>query len=517
MRARKVLAAISIALAAFSCRTSPQDSALAEVPALSPAGANPDHVLMLVGGEVPVDHPYAVTALETLRHSGYQVTTAPLAEPALAQGVTYSALLISDAGAYTHLETALKDSIDSFCQMHQIGIVFLYAGQGAALESGSLLTGESSILSAFQLAPGANVLSILRADNGATAESLPGYGRAFSWSAGAPYQAVASIGSGEARHPVAVTTTAPDAIRKIWLGMDLYHHWLTDLLILDATIWAAGAGASYDLNRWVGIDIDDVFQPNWHDDGAQRTVKIQASDVTELLAAQDRLSQIFIEPFHFNLGFNCSWYEKAFAPPPFDDVGGDRELVAHAGDFRWFDHLPGHEVATDLTLGQLTTLMQTSKSWADEHHVLPYIGRWVIAPAHLGEIPAYEPLFTSWKTVWNAAYTASPDASSPQTFFGITVVPRRGCDIVCSSDTYSMDQTSPEAISDVVHTQLLPTLTQDRLSLWISHQSGYARDRLALHAFEQALTSIKTWTNFKLHTGADEDLAGLWGPASVAN
>ena len=335
-----------------------------------PLDKNTSRVLFLFGGEIPETHPYATNALSILTRNGSLVVKAPLASPPLMGQEPFAALLIGDASAYEGLDVAKKQQIEMYCQRHHTGLIFLYVGQSIAVEHRTLMTSASRELHQFAIPAVDDVLVRLKSgSSSASPVSLPGYGRSFTWQAAAGFRAVASVVVDGKNQSIAVAKTGQDEVRKIWLGMDLFPFWLTDLLLLDSVSWVSHRQIAERLDHWIGIDIDDVFQPQWNNDADKRKVKLQAWDVEELRASQVRLSNIFMEPFHYNLGFNANWYKQRVSLPPFDDAAGDQALVAHAGEFRWFDHLPGHEVATNYDAAQLTALMAQSKTWAQTNGV----------------------------------------------------------------------------------------------------------------------------------------------------
>ena len=100
-----------------------------------------------------------------------------------------------------------------------------------------------------------------------------------------------------------------DGVRRIFNGQDFLRSWVGDLLFLDALRWLSPTSLPLKTTRWIGIDIDDIFQPNWDPDPKERRVKIQRSDVEAILKTQNQSSALIGEKFRFTLGFNSGWYE----------------------------------------------------------------------------------------------------------------------------------------------------------------------------------------------------------------
>ena len=85
-----------------------------------------------------------------------------------------------------------------------------------------------------------------------------------------------------------------DKIPKILIGSGLAKHWLNRLLFLDALQYLSDGLINFKLNRYILIDIDDIFV------GANR---MTPNDVQALIESQEILSTL-IPGFRYNLGFS---------------------------------------------------------------------------------------------------------------------------------------------------------------------------------------------------------------------
>ena len=96
-----------------------------------------------------------------------------------------------------------------------------------------------------------------------------------------------------------------DNIKSVFISLDDFNAiWLLKLLFIDAMRYATNRNIDLGLERYIQIDIDDVFV------GGVDTRMIP-EDVDELVRLQDELSQNFFthnnHGFKFNLGY-CGYF-----------------------------------------------------------------------------------------------------------------------------------------------------------------------------------------------------------------
>jgi heparan sulfate N-deacetylase/N-sulfotransferase NDST2 len=84
------------------------------------------------------------------------------------------------------------------------------------------------------------------------------------------------------------------------------------LIFLDSISFLSHGKLSLPLERYVLIDIDDIFV-------GEKGTRMKKSDVNELIESQRRLS-LLIPGFRFNLGFSGKYYHKG---NPEEDNGDD--------------------------------------------------------------------------------------------------------------------------------------------------------------------------------------------------
>ena len=101
-----------------------------------------------------------------------------------------------------------------------------------------------------------------------------------------------------------------DGIQRVLFGNGI-SYWLHKLLLLDSISFLSHGKISLPLQRYVLIDIDDIFV-------GEKGTRMKRSDVFELLESQQRLSQL-IPGFRFNLGFSGKYYHKGYADEDYGD------------------------------------------------------------------------------------------------------------------------------------------------------------------------------------------------------
>ncbi len=471
-------------------------------------------VVLLYGGEVSLAHPYAQHVTTMLKSLAVPFSDAKLSVETLASEPCQNELVImTDLAAFKALPPSAQEEFAARCSSGNSRWIFLYAGiqagsfRGLVIDAASVEAAEPRILAAFAEP------SFLRVPTKRIEGSLPGYCRVLN---SAPqdlwHPIVVARVLGSERAVVMSAGGGPESAslpRTLVFGCDILPSATIDLLLADSL---GGWSTSRSAERYVAIDIDDVFQPNWNNDSNLRTVKMQADDAAELLAVQGRLSRIFAGEFQFTLGFNALWYQAQVGPTTTDDAAGDGALVRNRVHFRWFDHLFGHEGAPDYPYAELLASMTKNRAWAEEHDVTSRLGSYAVSPAHRGTLPPYEPLYQAWRETGIDATTTfdlRPGAKA-QRHQGVTVARRFGCEAACYSDQYSFEQLPKETLEQIASSVVVPTVVSNPAVIFMSHQSDYARDRVGAYVFERAFENLREWTTLRFINLPSEEVVGKY-------
>lgn len=465
-------------------------TAFADLPEVRPM------VLVLHGGNVGTDHPSFVTALETLKR--YRIAheiDAIDANIRYREGNKgrYAAIFMSDYKAYAHLSRMLRERMHQYALDFGVGFFYLYVHHFDRMNDGQLYSGNHTEFTNLRVSPDTTMPRILKPGVVGVTGTLKGRYIRIQELKG--YEAVALANMGG----IVVNTVVRDlgnfdGIKRAFFGPDFIDDWLFDLLLLDCVQWLSPVELPLPLTRYLGVDIDDIFQPSASD---TQGVKMQAADVEALLASQEALSKDLGEPFRYELGFNSNWFEKSVATDAALEIAGDRAFITNRSAFDWFDHLPGHEISTEHSQQSLENLMMKSKHFAESVGLTPYIRKYHVAPKHQGVYPTYDPLFLAWKKIWGAEATSTLTIQTGFHHNGIAVVPR--FDLALEWNAHSWTQVDKAKLEAQARGgYLFEGLLQNPVSLFMTHQANYARDRLGLHAVHELIRFTRESTHIKL-------------------
>ncbi|KAG8438941.1 hypothetical protein GDO86_005212 [Hymenochirus boettgeri] len=120
-----------------------------------------------------------------------------------------------------------------------------------------------------------------------------------------------------------------DGIQRVLFGNNL-NFWLHKLVFVDAVSFLTGKRLSLPLNRYVLVDIDDIFV------GKEGT-RMKVEDVKALYDTQMEL-RTHIPNFTFNLGFSGKFFHTGTDA---EDEGDDL-LLSYVKQFWWFPHMWSH-------------------------------------------------------------------------------------------------------------------------------------------------------------------------------
>ncbi|XP_025083666.1 bifunctional heparan sulfate N-deacetylase/N-sulfotransferase-like isoform X2 [Pomacea canaliculata] len=223
------------------------------------------------------------------------------------------------------------------------------------------------------------------------------------------------------RVPVIHDRGQVDGIQRVLFGGSL-DFWLHHVMLMDIISYLSHGKLSMTLDRYIQIDIDDIFV------GKEGT-RMKVEDVEALVASQKRL-QAAVDGFHFNLGFSGRYYLHG---TPEEDAG-DKKLLEYRHQFWWFGHMYRHEQAHKLDLSSLESTMISNKQFAQDYDI-PVTQHYAVAPHHSGVYPVHEELYQGWRSIWDIKVTSTEEYPSLYPFWrrrgfihnGIMVLPRQTC------------------------------------------------------------------------------------------
>uniref|UniRef100_A0A8I3QJT8 [heparan sulfate]-glucosamine N-sulfotransferase n=3 Tax=Canis lupus familiaris TaxID=9615 RepID=A0A8I3QJT8_CANLF len=120
-----------------------------------------------------------------------------------------------------------------------------------------------------------------------------------------------------------------DGIQRVFFGNNL-NFWLHKLIFIDAVSFLSGKRLTLSLDRYILVDIDDIFV------GKEGT-RMNTNDVKALLDTQNLL-RAQITNFTFNLGFSGKFYHTGTE----EEDEGDDHLLGSVDEFWWFPHMWSH-------------------------------------------------------------------------------------------------------------------------------------------------------------------------------
>ncbi|XP_053559564.1 bifunctional heparan sulfate N-deacetylase/N-sulfotransferase 4 [Bombina bombina] len=287
-----------------------------------------------------------------------------------------------------------------------------------------------------------------------------------------------------------------DGIQRVLFGNNL-NFWLHKLIFIDAISFLSGKKLSLSLDRYILVDIDDIFV------GKEGT-RMNVNDVKALLATQ-RLLRTQVANFTFNLGFSGKFYHTG----ALKEDKGDDLLLASVDEFWWFPHMWSHmQPHLFHNESSLVEQMILNKEFAQEHGIPTYMG-YAVAPHHSGVYPVHLQLYEAWKKVWGIKVTSTEEyphlkpARYRRGFIhnGIMVLPRQTCGLFTHTIFYKEYPGGPSELDKSIRGgELFLTVLLNPISIFMTHLSNYGNDRLGLYTFVNLANFVQTWTNLKLQT-----------------
>ncbi|XP_026555425.1 bifunctional heparan sulfate N-deacetylase/N-sulfotransferase 4 isoform X2 [Pseudonaja textilis] len=287
-----------------------------------------------------------------------------------------------------------------------------------------------------------------------------------------------------------------DGIQRVLFGNNL-NFWLHKLIFIDAISFLTGKRLTLSLDRYILVDIDDIFVGK---EGTRMNVK----DVKALLETQVLL-RTQVANFTFNLGFSGKFYHTG----TIEEDEGDDLLLRSVDEFWWFPHMWSHmQPHLFHNESSLVEQMILNKEFALEHGIPTDIG-YAVAPHHSGVYPVHVQLYEAWKKVWGIKVTSTEEyphlkpARYRRGFIhnGIMVLPRQTCGLFTHTIYYKEYPGGPQELDKSIQGgELFLTILLNPISIFMTHLSNYGNDRLGLYTFANLASFVQSWTNLKLQT-----------------
>ncbi|KFP81294.1 PREDICTED: bifunctional heparan sulfate N-deacetylase/N-sulfotransferase 4 [Acanthisitta chloris] len=287
-----------------------------------------------------------------------------------------------------------------------------------------------------------------------------------------------------------------DGIQRVLFGNNLTF-WLHKLIFIDAISFLSGKKLTLSLDRYILVDIDDIFV------GKEGT-RMNINDVKALLETQSLL-RTQVANFTFNLGFSGKFYHTGTE----EEDEGDDLLLRSVDEFWWFPHMWSHmQPHLFHNESSLVEQMILNKEFAIEHGIPTGMG-YAVAPHHSGVYPVHMQLYEAWKKVWRIRVTSTEEyphlkpARYRRGFIhnGIMVLPRQTCGLFTHTIFYKEYPGGPQELDKSIRGgELFLTILLNPISIFMTHLSNYGNDRLGLYTFANLASFVKSSTNLKLQT-----------------
>ncbi|XP_069754105.1 bifunctional heparan sulfate N-deacetylase/N-sulfotransferase 1b isoform X2 [Narcine bancroftii] len=413
---------------------------------------------------------------------------------------------------YVNLDAWNRELLDKYCIEYSVGIIGFFKANENSLLSAQLkgfpLYLHSNLgLKDFSINPRSPLLYITKAKE-TEKGVLPGDDWTVFQSNHSTYEPVllAKTRSAEkiphmevdaALHTTVVQDLGlHDGIQRVLFGNNM-NFWLHKLIFVDAVSFLTGKRLSLSLDRYILVDIDDIFV------GKEGT-RMKAEDVKALLEAQNQL-RVHVPNFTFNLGFSGKFYYTGTD----EEDKGDNLLLSNVKEFWWFPHMWSH-MQPHLFHNQsvLIEQMLLNKQFAVEHGIPTDMG-YAVAPHHSGVYPVHMQLYEAWKQVWDMKVTSTEEYPhlKPARFRrgfkhnGIMVLPRQTCGLFTHTIFYNEYPGGPKELDKIINGgELFLTVLLNPISIFMTHLSNYGNDRLGLYTFKNLISFVQCWTNLRLQT-----------------
>ncbi|CAJ0584851.1 unnamed protein product, partial [Mesorhabditis spiculigera] len=410
----------------------------------------------------------------------------------------FSTVIIESYHKYLNMPRWNRQILDKYCREYNATIVGILTSRPndtfkrAKLKGSSLSIWQNQQATSFTFSPSSPIPYIARPSVPINNPAEEADWVLFEESAG--YETVLEGEAGHRRGAAVIRDLGnDDGVRRILFGHNITS-WVTRMAFLDSLRFATQGRFGFPLERWIQVDIDDIFV------GAKGT-RIVAEDVDALIEFQDWMRSE-ISNFTFMLGYSGSYFRNGND----DEDLGDEKLIENGAKFHWFCHMWRHNHAHDYNYTYLESVMSQNKQFA-ETMKLPVPFPYSISPQHAGVFPAHAPLYDAWKKIWNVSVTATEEyphlrpPSDRRGFIhkGIKVLPRQTCGLYTHTQFF---HTYPDGLAklfaNVYGGELFSSVLLNPISIFMTHQQNFAHDRLALWVFRNLVKFLKCHTRLKL-------------------
>ncbi|XP_041124099.1 bifunctional heparan sulfate N-deacetylase/N-sulfotransferase 2-like [Polyodon spathula] len=431
----------------------------------------------------------------------------------------YALVIYENVLKYVNLDAWNRELLDKYCANFGVGMIGFFKANENSLLSAQLkgfpLFLHSNLgLRDYRINPTAPLLYVTRA-NEVEQGPLPGDDWTVFQSNHSTYEpvllastksseALAQLSEHRAQHATVVQDLGlHDGIQRVFFGNNLAF-WLHKLVFIDAIAHLTGRKLCLPLDRYLLVDIDDIFV------GKEGT-RMKVSDVEALLNTQNKMRAL-VPDFTFNLGFSGKFHHTGTDE---EDIGDDM-LLQHRKEFWWFPHMWSHmQPHLFHNVSVLAEQMRLNKLFAQEYGIPTDLG-YAVAPHHSGVYPVHSQLYEAWKSVWGIQVTSTEEyphlrpARYRRGFIhnGIQVLPRQTCGLFTHTIFYNeYPGGSRELDKSIRGGELFLTVLLNPVSIFMTHLSNYGNDRLGLYTFESLVKFVQCWTNLRLQTLPPKQLA----------
>nr|XP_014351371.1 PREDICTED: bifunctional heparan sulfate N-deacetylase/N-sulfotransferase 1 [Latimeria chalumnae] len=257
----------------------------------------------------------------------------------------FALIIYENVLKYVNLDAWNRELLDKYCVEYGVGIIGFFKANENSLLSAQLkgfpLFLHSNLgLKDCSINPKSPLLYITR-PNEVEKGLLPGEDWTVFQSNHSTYEPVLLAKTKSAENiphlslDAALHTTVVqdlglhDGIQRVLFGNTL-NYWLHKLVFVDAVSFLTGKRLSLSLDRYILVDIDDIFV------GKEGT-RMKAEDVKALLQTQNGL-RVHVPNFTFNLGFSGKFFHAGTE----EEDQGDDLLLSYVREFWWFPHMWSH-------------------------------------------------------------------------------------------------------------------------------------------------------------------------------
>lgn len=422
----------------------------------------------------------------------------------------WSVIIFENLEAYLAMDQWNREMIDKYCKDFKVGmIIFVHSSDELGIDR-EKVTGFPLILrynmglrdfhlnmysEMWRIArPGEVIDGPLEDDDWTVFEYHNNTYEPLAFARAAPNQFIEGTEQDNSTLVAAILDVGKhDGIKRVFFGNSL-EFWLHRLMMVDALSYLSHGKLSLSLDRYIQIDVDDIFV------GITGT-RMTAADVEAMVQAQERF-QKKVEGFMFNMGFSGYYFQTGDNP----ENEGDKKILEYKNKFWWFGHMWKHEHSHKFPQQRLEQSMLKNYQFAKEMKI-PVHHQYAVAPLHAGVFPIHEELYNAWKNVWDIRVTSTEEyprlhpAWRRRGFIykGVMVLPRQTCGLFTHTMYYDEYPGGSQVLDKSIQGgELFLTFLFNPINIFMTHMSNYGNDRLALYTFESAFKFVQCWTNLRL-------------------